>query len=105
LRRLKLRNLHPDYRAHSRFGFILEIVVIAFVVLGFVAILCVAMVRAEPVASSDIRVIDGDTVAIRGMRERIRLVGFKAPETRNEACSAELRLGYRAKRRLFELVR
>src|SRR4051794_34267100 len=46
-----------------------------------------------------------DTIALQGSRERVRLVGFNAPETRNAACSAELQLGYRAKRRLRELVR
>lgn len=86
-------------------GFILESILIAVLVLGFIAILCVAMVRAQPVASSEIRVIDGDTVAIRGMRERVRLVGFNASETANAACSAEMELGYRAKNRLLELVR
>src|SRR4051794_31366731 len=41
----------------------------------------------------------------RASRERVRLVGFKAPETRNAACTAELQLGYRAKGRLLDLVR
>ena len=55
-----MRDLHPDYGARSRLGFVLASLLIAIVILGFVAILCLAMVRAQPVASSEVHVIDGD---------------------------------------------
>jgi endonuclease YncB( thermonuclease family) len=63
-------------------------------VLGFLAIFVAGIVMAQPVAWSEVRVIDGDMIALQGSRERVRLVGFNAPETRNAACSAELQRGY-----------
>lgn len=57
------------------------------------------------VQARDIRVIDGDTVAITGQRATVRLIGFNTPETRSPACSAELEVGRRATSRLSELVR
>jgi endonuclease YncB( thermonuclease family) len=59
------------------------------------------MVRVSP---TDIRVIDGDTIALSGLRQHVRLVGFNAPETRNAGCQAEAQLGQRAKQRLQGLV-
>ncbi len=54
----------------------------------------------------DFRVIDGDTVQIRGSGERIRIENIDAAETGERArCSAELEHGEAAKaeaRRLFE---
>jgi micrococcal nuclease len=100
-----MRDLHPDYGARSRLAFILEGVLIAAVALLVAAVFVVAIVQAQPVASSDVRVIDGDTIAVHSLHDRVRLIGFNAPETRNAACSAELQLGYRAKHRLLELVR
>jgi hypothetical protein len=102
---IALRDLHPEYGARSRVAFILEGVLIATLALLLVTVFVVGMVMAQPVASSDVRVIDGDTVALNGSRERVRLVGFNAPETRNAACSTELQLGYQAKHRLLGLVR
>lgn len=49
-----------------------------------------------------IRVIDGDTVDVRG--ERFRLVGLNTPETYEPRCAAELELGTRAKERLMALL-
>lgn len=43
-------------------------------------------------------VVDGDTIWYRG--EKIRLVGFDAPEISNPGCTRERRLGERAKLRL-----
>lgn len=49
------------------------------------------------------RVIDGDTVRVRG--NSVRLVGFDTPETGPQAkCAREERLGRRATARLHELV-
>jgi endonuclease YncB( thermonuclease family) len=56
------------------------------------------------VQARDIRVIDGDTVAISGQRANVRLVGFNTPETRSPSCSAELATGQRATARLKALV-
>jgi endonuclease YncB( thermonuclease family) len=54
---------------------------------------------------SDVRVIDGDTVDIRGQDANVRLVGFNAPETWRPSCNAELEVGRRATARLGQLVR
>jgi len=54
---------------------------------------------------SDVRVIDGDTVDIRGQDANVRLVGFNAPETWRPSCNAELEMGRRATARLGQLVR
>jgi hypothetical protein len=48
-------------------------------------------------------VIDGDTVAIA--RERIRVLGIDAPETREARCERERVAGYRAKARVVDLLR
>ena len=60
----------------------------------------VAYAHGQPVSSADIRVIDGDTIALSGLREHVRLVGFNAPETPNARCEAKAQLGQRAKQRL-----
>jgi len=64
----------------------------------------VAYAHGQPVSSTDIRVIDGDTIALLGLRQHVRLVGFNAPETRSAECEAEAQLGQRAKQRLQVLV-
>ncbi|SHJ51357.1 nuclease homologue [Shimia gijangensis] len=55
--------------------------------------------------ASDIRVIDGDTVDIRGQTANVRLVGFNTPETRSPQCSAEREVGLQATARLRGLIR
>jgi endonuclease YncB( thermonuclease family) len=60
---------------------------------------------AEPIGSSDVRIIDGDTIRVYHKHPNVRLVGFNAPETRRAACEAEGELGTKATRRLRELVR
>lgn len=55
--------------------------------------------------SSDVRIIDGDTVDIRGLPANVRLVGFNAPETWRPSCAAERQAGERATARLSQLVR
>ena len=70
--------------------------------------LCLGMwalpAQAETVAGSQIRIVDGDTVALG--RERIRLLGPDAPEIRDHAhCPAERVAGQRAADRLRELLR
>jgi endonuclease YncB( thermonuclease family) len=47
-------------------------------------------------------VTDGDTIRIEG--ERVRLVGFNAPETFKAACAKERELGDDATRRLKTLL-
>lgn len=55
--------------------------------------------------ASDVRIIDGDTVDIRGVTVNVRLVGFNAPETWKPSCTAERQVGERATARLNQLVR
>lgn len=52
--------------------------------------------------AGSIRVIDGDTVDVKG--EHVRLVGLNTPETYDPRCAAELALGMRAKERLRQLL-
>jgi endonuclease YncB( thermonuclease family) len=61
--------------------------------------------HGEPIDTSDIRVIDGDTIRVYHAQPNVRLVGFNAPETRHAACLGEFELGSRATRRLRALVR
>ena len=67
-------------------------------------ILWTGAVLSAPIASDEIRVIDGDTVRIGHQRPDVRLVGFNAPETRRAICEAERELGDKATRRLRDLV-
>lgn len=57
------------------------------------------------VRSSEVRVIDGDTVSISGQRANVRLVGFNTPEISSPSCNAEHELGRRATARLGTLLR
>jgi endonuclease YncB( thermonuclease family) len=60
--------------------------------------------QGRALRTSDVRVIDGDTVDIRGQDANVRLVGFNAPETWRPSCNAELEAGRRATARLGQLV-
>jgi micrococcal nuclease len=61
--------------------------------------------RVPSIASDRIRVVDGDTIRVRGDDRSTRLVGFNAPESgERAACECERDLGQAAKRRLVELV-
>jgi endonuclease YncB( thermonuclease family) len=55
--------------------------------------------------ASDVRIIDGDTINVRGITRNVRLVGFNAPETWRPSCAAERQVGERATARLSQLVR
>ncbi|WP_423212724.1 SH3 domain-containing protein [Pseudaestuariivita atlantica] len=55
--------------------------------------------------ASDVRIIDGDTIDVRGLRANVRLVGFNAPETWRPSCTVEREIGERATARLGQLVR
>jgi micrococcal nuclease len=59
--------------------------------------------RGEVIDARKVYVIDGDTFAVG--RERIRLLGVDAPETRDARCEQERIAGYRTKSRAVELVR
>ena len=54
--------------------------------------------------SSEVRVIDGDTINVRGITPNVRLVGFNAPETWRPSCTTERQIGERATARLSQLV-
>lgn len=56
----------------------------------------------QSIVSSDIRVIDGDTIDVGG--ERYRLVGFDTPETYRSKCDSEKQRGDRATARLRALI-
>jgi hypothetical protein len=102
-----MRHKHATYYGgRTPLGFWIESAFIALIALAFIAALLamVAYAHAQPVSSIDIRVIDGDTIALSGLRQHVRLVGFNAPETRNAGCEAEAQLGRRAKQRLQALV-
>lgn len=57
---------------------------------------------AEPVPPSMVRVVDGDTIDVRG--ERYRLVGFDTPETWKPRYAYERALGETATARLVDLI-
>jgi len=73
--------------------------------IGFVLLLLLTVTAlAEPVAPSDISVIDGDTIELKGMS--ISLVGFEAPELGSHAhCGLERMLAARATSRLRQIIR
>ena len=52
--------------------------------------------------ADQVRVIDGDTIAVG--ETRYRLLGYDTPETKYAKCPEERRLGNRATRRLKELI-
>ena len=52
----------------------------------------------------DIRVIDGDTIAVAGLRANVRLVGFNTPETYRAQCARERSMGVMATSRLRGLI-
>lgn len=58
----------------------------------------------QTLRARDVRIIDGDTIAIPGLSENMRLVGFNTPETYRAKCPAEKNLGNRATARLSQLV-
>jgi endonuclease YncB( thermonuclease family) len=70
-----------------------------------IMVLCGSAVSAAPIASDDVRVIDGDTIRVHHRGPDVRLVGFNAPETRRAICEVERNLGGRATARLRQLVR
>ncbi|MCJ8142941.1 thermonuclease family protein [Ancylobacter sp. A5.8] len=62
----------------------------------------VAVLLISTSAGAGIYVTDGDTIIVD--RERIRIVGIDAPETRRSRCDDELRRGLEAKARVVELL-
>ncbi|WP_052265349.1 SH3 domain-containing protein [Ruegeria sp. ANG-R] len=76
---------------------------------GFLSSVAPAAVRSasrtRSLRAGDIRIVDGDTIDVRGMPANVRLVGFNTPETWKPSCTAERQLGERATARLGQLVR
>lgn len=58
----------------------------------------------QTLRASQVRIIDGDTIAVPGLSADVRLVGFNTPETYRAKCTAEKNLGNRATARLRQLV-
>ncbi len=71
--------------------------------LAALLLLAASIARAEPVAPSDVYVVDGDTIEVGG--KRIRLVGFDAPELDHARCTDERNLAERAASRLRQVIR
>ena len=67
-----------------------------------VATMLATSADAEWIDPAAIRVIDGDTIELRG--QSVRLVGFDTPETWKPRCDYERALGEQATNRLVELV-
>lgn len=59
---------------------------------------------ADPIASHEFTVTDGDTIRVVGEKKGTRLVGFNTPETYRARCEQELAWGNLATNRLKELV-
>ena len=83
--------------------------ILRWATLAFLAVIPLSLPAAaaepKPLAPSDVRVIDGDTVRLHGAKPDVRLVGFNAPETRRAKCDPERELGGKATHRLRELVK
>ena len=58
----------------------------------------------QTLRARDVRIIDGDTIAVPGLSANMRLVGFNTPETYRAKCQAEKDLGNMATARLRKLV-
>ena len=71
----------------------------------FVALAFPAIASAETVEPRRIYVIDGDTIALAGEHQRIRLLDIDAPETFKPRCDRERALGLDAKARMVALLR
>ena len=64
---------------------------------------CVVDEQSIDVAADEVRVVDGDTIDVRGLR--VRLTGFDAPELFSAQCDIELLAAMAAKDALVDLVR
>ena len=74
----------------------------------FVALLLImvgiAQAHSDPIASQDVDVVDGDTIAVKG--KIIHLIDFEAPELGRRAhCGLERMLAARATSRLRQIIR
>ena len=60
------------YGSRTPLGFWIESAFIALIALAFIAALLamVAYAHAQPVSSADVRVVDGDTIALSGLRQQ-----------------------------------
>lgn len=67
-----------------------------------VAVTVIPTLQAETAATEDIRIVDGDTVRVG--RDRVRLVGFDAPELTHPRCMAERALAEKARDRLAAIL-
>ena len=74
----------------------------------FLAVACATSVaaRSEPIKSSQIFVVSGDTVEVFNRRPAVALLGFKAPERRpaRAQCATERELGSKVTQRVRELI-
>jgi endonuclease YncB( thermonuclease family) len=78
---------------------------IRFVIAATALLAILAGAAAEPIDSSRIYVIDGDTIAVDEVGPHFRLVGFNAPDKGDRAaCPAEAALTGRATELLRQIV-
>lgn len=61
-----------------------------------------APTASETLSGQQLRIVDGDTVALGS--ERIRILGIDAPESHEPRCQSELAAGLRAKERLGQVI-
>src|SRR5262245_53553488 len=78
---------------------------ILFCLIVFLSLWGAVEASSDPIASDQVRVIDGDTIRVGHQKPDIRLVGFNATEPCRPQCDGERQLGDRATARLRNLVR
>jgi endonuclease YncB( thermonuclease family) len=94
----------PEFRGHDKLASWGKSMISRIATMLLLSALSVGAVSSTPIASDEVRVIDGDTIRIHHQKPDVRLVGFNAPETRRAICEAERELGGRATGRLRDLV-
>jgi endonuclease YncB( thermonuclease family) len=81
-----------------------EVAAMHIVLWSITLLLAVTTVRAEPISSQDIYVLDGNTIDMHG--QRILLIGFDTPEEGQRAhCPTERTLAARTAARLRQIIR
>ncbi len=82
-----------------------SLLVVIAIAVAAVAFFYASIARGAPIGTSDVHVIDGDTIRVFHKGPNVRLVGFNTPETRRATCQGEREFGDQATRRLRDLVR
>jgi endonuclease YncB( thermonuclease family) len=89
------------------------LLVVASVLLGFAAVYLrhdmMYALKPKPgapqaLSSTQVQVVDGDTIRLQGQQNDVRLLGFDSPQTARARCDVERERGYTTMRRLRALV-